>query len=177
MARLIEKHGHCSLADRELRPFETLTTSIISQQLSAKAADTIKLRIHALVPDFTPQGFLSAPPDGLRAAGLSSRKVSYIVELARQVGSGKLEFENLRSMPDDEVKAVLVELPGIGKWTAEMFLIFGLRRPDVLSLGDAGLRRAARLLFGEEARLEDVGKAWRPYCSVASWYLWQYLDA
>jgi DNA-3-methyladenine glycosylase II len=176
MARLIADHGRCSLADREFHPFETLVTSIISQQLSARAADTIKLRIHALVPNLTPQGLLSVPPEELRAAGLSSSKIRYLVELARQVGSGKLNFENLRSMPDDEVTAVLVELPGIGKWTAEMFLIFGLRRPDVLSLGDAGLRRAVRLLFGEDARLEDVGKAWRPYCSVASWYLWQYLD-
>jgi DNA-3-methyladenine glycosylase II len=177
MARLIADHGHSPLAEREFRPFETLVTSIISQQLSAKAADTIKMRIRALVPDLDPQVFVSVPPGRLRIAGLSSSKIRYLGELARQVSTGQLNFEKLLNAPDDEVKEVLVKLPGIGIWTAEMFLIFGLHRPDVLSLGDAGLRRAVRLLFGEDARIEDVGEAWRPYRSVASWYLWRHLDA
>ena len=82
----------------------------------------------------------------------------------------------MQEAPDADVIAALVELPGIGQWTAEMFLIFGLSRPDVLSLGDAGLQRAVRLLFGDEAKLEHMGQSWRPFCSVASWYLWRHLD-
>ena len=177
MARLIALHGPCPLADREFRPFQTLATSIISQQLSAKAADTIERRVQAIVPSFSPAGFLAVPAEALCAAGLSSAKARYIVELAQRVSDGRLSFEAMQQAPDGDVIAALVELPGIGQWTAEIFLIFGLRRPDVLSLGDAGLQRAARLLFGEDAELERVGQSWRPYCSVASWYLWRHLDA
>jgi len=176
MERLIAQHGPCRLADREFRPFQTLANSIISQQLSAKAADTIERRVHAIVPGFTPAGFLAASPEALRAAGLSSAKARYIVELARRVSDGRLNLEAMQDAPDEDVIAALVELPGIGQWTAEMFLIFGLRRPDVLSVGDAGLQRAVRLLFGEDATLEHVGQPWRPYRSVASWYLWRHLD-
>ena len=117
------------------------------------------------------------PAEALCAAGLSFAKARYIVELAQRVSDGRLSFEAMQEAPDGDVIAALVELPGIGQWTAEIFLIFGLRRPDVLSLGDAGLQRAARLLFGEDAELERVGQSWRPYCSVASWYLWRHLDA
>lgn len=176
MARLIVEHGPCSLADREFRPFQTLANSIISQQLSAKAADTIERRVQAIVPGFTPAGFLAVPPEALRAAGLSSAKARYILELAQRVSDGRLNLEAMQEMPDADVIAALVALPGIGQWTAEMFLIFGLSRPNVLSLGDAGLQRAARLLFGEDVTLDAVGQLWRPYCSVASWYLWRHLD-
>lgn len=177
MARLIAQHGPCPLAHREFLPFQTLANSIISQQLSAKAADTIERRVQAIVPGFTPAGFLAVSPEALRAAGLSSAKARYIVELAQRVSDGRLNLEAMQQATDPEVIAALVELPGIGQWTAEMFLIFGLRRPDVLSLGDAGLQRAARLLFGDDAKLEHVGQSWRPFCSVASWYLWRHLDA
>jgi DNA-3-methyladenine glycosylase II len=176
MARLIAQHGPCSLADREFRPFQTLANSIISQQLSAKAADTIERRVMTIVPGFTPTGFLSVSTEALRAAGLSSAKARYILELAQRVSDGRLNLKAMQHAPDAAVIAALVELPGIGQWTAEMFLIFGLRRPDVLSLGDAGLQRAARMLFGDDARLEHVGQSWRPFCSVASWYLWRHLD-
>lgn len=176
MARLIIQHGPCPLADREFRPFQTLANSIISQQLSAKAADTIERRVQAIVPGFTPAGFLAVPTEALRAAGLSSAKARYIVELARRVSDGRLNLEAMQHTSDAGVIAALVELPGIGQWTAEMFLIFGLRRLNVLSLGDVGLQRAARLLFGDDAELEHVGQVWRPFCSVASWYLWRHLD-
>jgi len=176
MARLIAQHGRCPLADREFRPFQTLANSIISQQLSAKAADTIERRVQVIVPGFTPAGFLAVPREALRAAGLSSAKARYIVELAQRVSDGRLNLEAMQHAPDADVIAALVELPGIGQWTAEMFLIFGLCRPDVLSLGDAGLQRAARLLFGDDAALDRVGQSWRPYSSVASWYLWRHLD-
>ena len=130
MARLIAVHGPCLLADREFRPFQTLATSIISQQLSAKAADMIERRVQAIVPSFCPAGFRAVPTEALCAAGLSSAKARYIVELARRVSDGRLSFEAMQQAPDDDVIAALIELPGIGPWTAEMFLIFGLRRPD-----------------------------------------------
>lgn len=177
MARLIAQHGPCNLAAHELRPFQTLTNSIISQQLSAKAAETIVGRVRAIVPGFTPNDFLAVAPEALRAAGLSSAKARYIVELARRVEDGQLNLEAMQHAPDGDVIATLMELPGIGQWTAEMFLIFGLRRPDVLSLGDAGLQRATRLLFGDRSKLEHVGQPWRPFASIASWYLWRHLDS
>jgi DNA-3-methyladenine glycosylase II len=177
MAQLIAQHGPCPLADREFRPFQTLANSIISQQLSAKAAATIERRVLAVVPGFTPAGFLAVSSEALRAAGLSSAKARYIIELAQRVSDGRLDLEAMQQAPDAEVITALVELPGIGQWTAEMFLIFGLRRPDVLSLGDAGLQRATRLLFGDDAKLERVGQLWRPFCSIASWYLWRHLDS
>lgn len=177
MARLVALHGPCPIADRDFLPFQTLATSIISQQLSAKAADTIERRVLAIVPSFTPAEFLIAPLDALRAAGLSSAKARYIIELAQRVNDGRLDFDALLHQRDEDVIAALIELPGIGRWTAEMFLIFGLRRPDVLALDDAGLQRAVRLLFGDTVNLAAAGAAWRPYCSVASWYLWRHLDA
>ncbi len=177
MARLVTVHGPCPISDREFLPFQTLAASIISQQLSAKAAGTIERRVLTIVSSFTPAGFLAVPLDALRSAGLSSAKARYILELAQRVNDGRLDFDVLLRRADDDVIAALVELPGIGRWTAEMFLIFGLRRPDVLALGDAGLQRAARLLYGEDADLESVGLSWRPYSSVASWYLWRHLDA
>jgi DNA-3-methyladenine glycosylase II len=177
MARLVTVHGPCPIAACEFLPFQTLATSIISQQLSAKAADTIERRVLSIVSSFTPDGFLTVPLEALRGAGLSSAKARYIIELSQRVNNGQLDFGALLEQADDDVIAALVELPGIGRWTAEMFLIFGLRRPDVLALGDAGLQRAARLLYGEDADLESVGQSWRPYCSVASWYLWRHLDA
>lgn len=177
MARLVTVHGPCPIAAREFLPFQTLATSIISQQLSAKAADTIERRVLSIVSSFTPDGFLTVPLEALRGAGLSSAKARYIIELSQRVNNGQLDFGALLEQADDDVIAALVELPGIGRWTAEMFLIFGLRRPDVLALGDAGLQRAARLLYGEDADLESVGQSWRPYCSMASWYLWRHLDA
>lgn len=176
MAGLIHTHGPCCLADREFRPFQSLANSIISQQLSAKAAGTIERRVQAIVPSLTPAGFLAVQPEALRAAGLSSAKARYIIELAQRVSDGRLNLEAMQEAPDADVIAALVDIPGISQWTAEMFLIFGLRRPDVLSLGDAGLQRAARLLFGDDVELDHVGQAWQPFRSVASWYLWRTLD-
>lgn len=180
MARLLSLHGPCPLAEREFRPFHSLAASIISQQLSAKAADTIKGRVSKIVSvPFTPRRFLAASIDTLRSAGLSAAKVRYILELAARATDGRLNFDNLKNQSDNDVISILTELPGIGRWTAEMFLIFGLRRPDVLALGDAGLQRAAKMLYGETGEswpLERISDAWRPYRSVASWYLWKHLD-
>jgi DNA-3-methyladenine glycosylase II len=177
MARLVATHGSCPLGKRGFRPFQTLVTSIISQQLSAKVAHSIENRVLNVVPTFCPTGFLSTSFETLRGAGLSMTKVKYIKEMAERVAEGRLNFDALTHLPDDEVITALTELPGVGRWTAEMFLIFGLKRPDVLATGDAGLQRAVRLLYGDDATLENTGPLWKPYCSVASWYLWRHLDS
>ena len=148
MAKLIRTHGPCTLNRRTFDLFHTLVVSIISQQLSAKASDTIERRIAECVPyPFNAEEMICVPPERLREAGLSSRKVAYIQGLAERVNDGFLSYETLASKGNDEVMAALMELPGIGRWTAEMFLIFGLKRPDVLALGDAGLQRAAKMLY------------------------------
>jgi len=176
MAELIAKHSPCTLAGREFSPFATLVTSIIGQQLSMKVADTLEWRVLVLVGgELSPQKIAALPPEKLREAGLSNAKVRYIIELAQRASDGRLDLNALPQMTDEEVISTLVELPGIGRWTAEMFLIFGLARPDVLSPGDAGLQRAVRQLFGEEATLQQIGPRWRPFCSVACWYLWRSL--
>jgi DNA-3-methyladenine glycosylase II len=180
MSQLVKKHIPCNIHARRFLPFHSLATSIISQQLSAKASDTIERRVSAIIgTPFTPVAWLEAPVDPLRAAGLSGAKERYIRGLASRVLSGNLQLGKLRRANDETAIASLVEVPGIGKWTAEMFLIFSLKRPDVLSLGDAGLQRAARLLYGNvagDSTLEKVSSAWIPYRSVASWYLWRHLD-
>ncbi|MDR1397467.1 MAG: hypothetical protein LBJ14_07020 [Desulfarculales bacterium] len=176
MARLIAQYGPCLIADSEFSPFQTLVGSIISQRLSVKAGNTIKHRLQAIVSDFTPASFVAKSPDELRAAGLSSAKARTIVELAKRVSDGRLNLEAIQDAADADVITRLADIPGIGQWTAEMFLIFGLHRPNVLSLGDAGLQRATRLLFGDNAKLDSVSSVWNPYCSVASWYLWRVLD-
>ena len=178
MAKLVRTIGNCRLDARKTRPFHALTSAIISQQLSAKAAATIAGRVAQLASrPFAPEAMLAVKPDALRAAGLSTAKTRYIHELARRVAEGRLDFRGLRKLHDEAVIAALTEVPGIGRWTAEMFLIFTLRRPDVLSLGDAGLARSVRLLYGETAEMQRVAERWRPYRSVACWYLWRHLDS
>jgi DNA-3-methyladenine glycosylase II len=181
MAKLISTHGSCTLAKRPFDLFHTLVISIISQQLSAKASDTIERRIAECIPyPFRADDVICVPPERLRKAGLSSRKVAYIQGLAERVNRGLLSYEALASRDNDEVMAVLMEIPGIGRWTAEMYLIFGLKRPDVLALGDAGLQRAAKMLYPKANAngnvLEKVSERWKPYRSVASWYLWRHID-
>jgi DNA-3-methyladenine glycosylase II len=181
MAKLISTHGPCTLNKRIFDLFHTLVVSIISQQLSAKASDTIERRIAECVPyPFNAEEMVCVPPEGLREAGLSARKVAYIQGLAERVNDGLLSYEALTSRSNDEVVADLMEIPGIGRWTAEMFLIFGLKRMDVLALGDAGLQRAAKMLYPKADSngnaLEKVSERWKPYRSVASWYLWRQID-
>jgi DNA-3-methyladenine glycosylase II len=173
----MKAHGRCGLAERDQQPFRTLASSIMGQQLSAKAAATIRARVEVLVPGFDPEIFLATAPDALRQAGLSAAKIRSVRDLALRVNDGRLDLAALAGLSDEEAIAELTTVPGIGRWTAEMFLIFGLRRPNVLALNDAGLRRAARLLYGDDTSLEEVGLLWQPYCSVASWYLWRHLDA
>lgn len=181
MKQLIARHGHCPIAEREFQPFHMLANSIISQQLSTKAAATIKVRVGALVGvPFQTGKVLAATPEKLRGAGLSAAKTRYIRELAAHVSDGRLDFDQIVSLDDEAVIEKLVIVPGIGRWTAEMFLLFGLKRLDVLALGDAGLQRAARNLYGKKRKsatlLPRVGENWRPYRSIASWYLWRSLE-
>ena len=181
MKRLIVRHGHCPIAEREFQPFHMLANSIISQQLSTKAAATIKGRVGALVGvPFQITKVLSTDPAQLRGAGLSEAKARYIRELAAHVHDGRLNFEKLMALNDEAVIDKLVIVPGIGRWTAEMFLIFGLKRLDVLAVGDAGLQRAALNLYGKKSKsqtiLPRVAETWRPYRSIAAWYLWRSLE-
>jgi len=182
MKRLIARHGHCPIAERQFEPFHMIANSIISQQLSTKAAAPIKVRVGALVGvPFQISQVLSLNPAELRGAGLSGAKTRYIRELAAHVRDGRLDFDAIIALDDESVIEKLVIVPGIGRWTAEMFLLFGLKRLDVLAVGDAGLQRAARNLYGRKHKsttlLPRIAENWRPYRSIASWYLWRSLEA
>ena len=175
MAGLIERHGPCRLKPRPGDPFTILASSIIGQQLSLKAADTIEARVLAhLGGAFTPAAVLALPHETLRAAGLSNAKVRYLHALASHAESGQVDFAGLKRYPDDEIMAALLPIPGVGRWTVEMFLIFGLGRTDVLSPGDGGLQRAAAALYPRKT-MEKAAEKWRPWRSVGCWYLWRSL--
>ncbi|WP_156782668.1 DNA-3-methyladenine glycosylase family protein [Acidihalobacter yilgarnensis] len=176
MAHLQTALGPCRLSVRP-DPFVTLCASIIGQQLSTRAAGTIRARLETLLggPP-TAVSLVAADVEALRGAGLSGGKVRYLQEIATRSLDGRLDFTALWTLPDTDALACLTEVPGIGRWTAEMFLIFGLGRLDVFAPGDAGLRRAIRTLYGDDAPPDAVSALWAPYRSVASWYLWQHID-
>lgn len=176
MATLIAEHGRCTLAHRHTGLFETLVVSIIGQQLSTRAADAIELRLRGLAAQLTPEQIQNLSPESLCAVGLSSSKARCLSELSNRIVDGNLDLRRLRRVNQHEVVTTLTEIHGIGPWTAEMFLIFGLFRADVLSTGDAGLHRAVRSLFGPDVRLQEVSERWKPYRSVASYYLWKHLE-
>ena len=176
---LMKRHGACGLADsRHTDSFQALVHAIISQQLSTRAAATIAARVDALVDGLPDAARLAAVSDAqLRSAGLSGQKVSYLRDLCERIAAGSLPLENLDGLPDEEVIAALTRVKGIGRWTAEMFLMFRLQRPDVLPVGDLGIvkavQRAYRLrTLPSPTRLLRLGESWRPYRSVACWYLW-----
>jgi DNA-3-methyladenine glycosylase II len=181
MARLIARHGPCTLGARPRDPFHTLCTSIISQQLSAKAADTIQARVQKLLrvqARMRPRHFLAAKHADLRGCGLSNAKARWMVEIARRTHSGEFSFRKLARLDDEAAIEVLDALPGIGRWSAEMYLIFALARLDIFAMDDVGLRRGVNRLYGNGRKLSDrrtlaIAKAWAPYRSVASWYLWR----
>ena len=159
---------------------------MISQQLSTKAADTIRNRFKALYsPDRfpKPERILETPNETLRATGMSSGKVSFVKDLAAKMRDGALKFDRVAKMSDDEVIEMLTQVKGIGVWTAHMFLIFSLGRMDVLPVGDLGIRRAIERLYefdhlptAEEIEQVAEERGWRPYCSIASWFLWRSLE-
>jgi DNA-3-methyladenine glycosylase II len=178
----IKKHRPCLLRPHT-RYFETLVDAIISQQLSTKVADTIIGRFKALYPPARfprPEAVLLTPDDKLRATGMSTGKVSFIKDLAARTADGTLKLSRLSRMSDEEVIEMLIKVKGIGVWTAHMFLIFSLGRLDVLPVGDLGIRKAIQIAYKlnelpAAQQIEQVAdeRGWRPYCSVASWYLWR----
>lgn len=185
MRALIRRHGpYLARADRPRPPWESLVTAIIHQQLSLKAGQTIASRVRALCPGTgypTPAQMLAIETTLLRAAGLSNAKVGYVHDLAARVHDGRLDLRALRRLADDEVVAALTTVRGIGEWSAQMHLIFHLGRLDVLPTGDLGLRAAAGKIYGlgahaTPAQLTQIAEPWRPYRSIASWYLWEDLD-
>ena len=180
---LMRVHGKCGLADAQHGdPFGALMKAIVSQQLSTKAADTIFRRLIALFDGPpTPLALARLTDLQLREVGLSGQKLRYMRDLGGRVQDGSLPLHELDAMTDEEVIASLTQVKGIGRWTAEMFLMFRLHRPDVLPVDDLGIvkavQKAYRLRKTPSAdRLNAIGEAWRPYRSVACWYLWRSLN-
>jgi DNA-3-methyladenine glycosylase II len=182
MGGIIARVGAYRIQFRE-PGFETLVKSIVNQQLSGRVAQVIFERLLAAVPDgiLTPEAVLALRPAKMRRIGLSKQKTAYIRDLARLSRDGTLDFGALAGLPDAEVIECLTRVKGVGVWTAHMFLIFALRRANVLPTGDLGIRSAIRKAYGlaelpKPAEIEKLGECWHPYCSVATWYLWRSLE-
>jgi len=184
LAAAIRRIGPCALADRQRADHLTaLVSAIVSQQLSTKAAATIFARFVALFPT----GAIASAADierlsdaQLRGVGLSGQKVGYLRDLCARLADGRLDLDELEALDDDLVVERLTSVKGFGRWTAEMFLMFRLHRPDVLPAGDLGIVNAVQRLYAlrkrpDAKRILKIGEVWRPYRSVASWYLWQTL--
>ena len=187
MARLIEEHG--ALVRRELKEersgdaYGALLRSIVGQQLSTRAARTIYGRMLELFDGHapSPKQLLAADPDAIRAAGLSRPKIAYLRDLAQHVEDGELELDRLDELSDEEIIEELTAVKGIGDWSAHMFLMFHLGRPDVLPVGDQGIRNAIKIQYRlrkipDAKRMEKIAKPWRPYRTLACLYLWSSLD-
>lgn len=180
------RQGACGLASRPSEPpLRALARALVSQQLSVKAAATIFSRFLALFPGDggfpPPERILEVTPEQLRAVGFSRAKTAYLHDLCTRVFSGSLPLDRLDDMTDEQVMETLTAVKGIGRWTAEMVLIFQLGRPDILPVDDVGLLRAIQKVYGlrrrpSETKVRRIGEKWRPYRSVASWYLWHTLD-
>ncbi|MDE2605383.1 MAG: DNA-3-methyladenine glycosylase 2 family protein [Burkholderiales bacterium] len=180
LKRLIPQFGDACLQSRG-DAFTTLARSIVGQQISVKAAQSVWERFAALPRRMTPANVLKLKVDDMRQAGLSARKIEYLVDLALHFDSGAIHVDGWRDMQDEDIIAELVGIRGIGRWTAEMFLIFHLMRPDVLPLDDVGLITGiSRNYFSGDpvsrSDAREVAAAWHPYCSVATWYIWRSLD-
>jgi DNA-3-methyladenine glycosylase II len=181
LAAIIRTHGACGIKPgRESDIFCGLVEAIVSQQLSTRAAATIYGRLRARLPGNgppTPQALAPLSDEALRGVGLSRQKVGYVRDLSQKVLNGSLQTDALAAMTDEEIIAELTKIKGIGRWTAEMILIFRLARPDILPVDDLGIVKAVTRAYGlrktpSAARLLKIGERWRPYRSVASWYLW-----
>ena len=181
LSAIIERVGAYGIQFRE-PGFETLVRSIVYQQLSGRVAKVIFDRLLAAVGgEITPAKILALRPARMRKLGLSTQKTAYIRDLARHTRDGSLIFEELPALSDQEVIDRLTQVKGIGVWTAQMFLMFALRRHDVLPTGDLGVRNAIRKAYNlaelpTPAEMEEIARNWRPWCSVASWYLWRSLE-
>jgi DNA-3-methyladenine glycosylase II len=184
IATLIRQHGDCGLASAQrTNPFHALLHAIIAQQLSTRAARTIEGRFSALFDgNPTPVAVSRVSDEQLRAVGFSGQKVTYVRDLSARILDGSLTLHALDAMTDDDVIQALTSVKGIGRWTAEMFLMFRLHRPDVLPVGDLGIVKAVQRAYKlrtlpSPERLTKIGETWRPYRSVACWYLWASLQA
>ncbi|MBS4095784.1 MAG: DNA-3-methyladenine glycosylase 2 family protein [Sulfuricella sp.] len=180
LAAIIRRYPGMNLRSRG-DAFQTLARAIVGQQISVKASETVWGRFAALFPEIVPAAVAAAVPEDLQGCGLSRRKTEYIQDLAGHFHSGALDPARWESMDDEAIIAELTEVRGIGRWTAEMFLIFNLLRPDVLPLDDIGLQKAVARHYGNSevpsrARLREIAAAWAPWRSVATWYLWRSLD-
>lgn len=183
LAPVIKKHRQRSPLDSPVMdPFPALVRTITAQQISTKAAATIHGRLVALMPGgVTPDAMLALSDDQFRQAGLSRQKTAYLRDLAAKVASGELPVHSLHELSDDEVIDAIVKVKGLGRWSAEMFLMFRLHRPDVLPVDDLGIVNAIMRLYGlrkkpKADRIRKIGEAWRPYRTVACWYLWRSLE-
>jgi DNA-3-methyladenine glycosylase II len=180
MGGIMRTHPKVFMARRG-EPFLTLARAIVGQQISVKAAQSVWDRLVVCVGDVTPEGILARPRPQLRACGLSDRKTQYIADLAQHFANGAIHVGRWPQMSDEEIIAELVEVRGIGRWTAEMFLMFNLLRPDVFPLDDLGLQKGIRLAYFRNRKvavstMRKLGESWRPWRSVATWYLWRSLD-
>jgi DNA-3-methyladenine glycosylase II len=184
LAPVIKKYkGRSPLDAPVVDPFSALVRTITAQQISTKAAATIHGRLVALMPGgiATPEALLAISDEQLRAAGLSRQKSAYLRDLGQKVASGDLPIHTLADLTDDEVIQAIVKVKGLGRWSAEMFLMFRLRRPDVLPVDDLGIVTAIQRLYRlrkkpRADRIHKIGEAWRPYRTVACWYLWRSLE-
>ena len=179
MAKIIRRHPRVHLEPRG-DAFHTLARAIVGQQISVKAAQSVWNRFCTLVSVASPEQVLKATAKDLRACGLSGRKCEYISDLAQRFADGAVHVHRWPEMSDDDVVADLVQVRGIGRWTAEMFLMFNLLRPDVFPLDDLGLRKGIQLAYFKRPvslkTMRKLGETWRPWRSVATWYLWRSLD-
>ncbi len=180
MAALIARYPDAVLADRG-DPFQTLARAIVGQQISVKAADSIWARFAALIKHVTPHHVIGHDHDALMASGLSRRKAEYLSDLAGHFIDGRVDPEHWTDLEDEAVIGELIDVRGIGRWTAEMFLIFSLRRPDVWPVDDIGLQKAVAVHYLGNVRptpkvLREMGQRHAPWRTVATWYLWRSLD-
>ena len=180
MAAIMRRHPKVFMMRRG-EPFMTLARAIVGQQISVKAAQSVWDRLVVCVGEVTPENVLSRERTALRACGLSDRKTEYIADLAQHFADGKIHVQRWPQMSDEEIIAELIEVRGIGRWTAEMFLMFNLLRPDVFPLDDLGLQKGIRVSYFKNRKIalstmRRLGETWRPWRSVATWYLWRSLD-
>jgi DNA-3-methyladenine glycosylase II len=181
LASIIARVGPCKMAYRD-PTFEMLARAIVFQQLSTKAARTIYGRLEeAAGGALTPESIQNLSVGEMRRAGLSRQKLGYIRDLAEHALSGKVDFARLPAMSDEEVIESLTDIKGVGVWTAHMFLLFSLRRPNVLPVGDLGVRMAIQRAYRKRKmptpkQVEQIARGWHPYCSFAAWYLWRSLE-
>lgn len=180
MKVLIEKYPKPNF-EKDRDPFEALCRAIVGQQLSVKAASTIYARFRALYKDLTPKAVARTSLEKFRSVGLSQQKASYVVDLAHKFLDGTIDPTQFTQMSDDELRAHVVAVKGIGRWTADMFLMFTLHRPDVLPTGDLGIQKGMQKLFKLKTlptpeKMEKLAEPWRPYRTVACRYVWNSLD-